>query len=124
MRGPHAKQTNLELRKLVAEASNALALLDTPRLEELALSCEALNRGLESMSAEEKICLAREAREAAAGMAVFARVLEATRSNLRVMNRLRELRAGGLEYSERLARGEAAGLSRRDDGAEGSHGNH
>ena len=32
-------------------------------------------------------------------MAVFARVLEATRANLNVMNRLRELRAGRLEYS-------------------------
>ena len=36
-------------------------------------------------------------------MAVFARVLEATRANLNVMNRLRELRAGRLEYSERQA---------------------
>ena len=33
-------------------------------------------------------------------MAVFARVLEATRANLKVMNRLRELRAGRLEYGE------------------------
>jgi hypothetical protein len=33
-------------------------------------------------------------------MAVFARVLEATRANLNVMNRLRELRAGRLEYRE------------------------
>ena len=38
-------------------------------------------------------------------MAVFARVLEATRSNLSVMKRLRELRAGRLEYTERQARG-------------------
>jgi hypothetical protein len=47
-------------------------------------------------------------------MAVFARVLEATRSNLNVMKRLRELRAGRLEYTERQARG----------GAEGGHGDH
>jgi hypothetical protein len=33
-------------------------------------------------------------------MAVFARVLEATRANLNVMNRLRELRTGRLEYRE------------------------
>jgi hypothetical protein len=38
-------------------------------------------------------------------MAVFARVLEATRANLNVMNRLRELRAGRLEYGERQMRG-------------------
>ena len=38
-------------------------------------------------------------------MAVFARVLEATRANLKVMKRLRELRVGRLEYSELQARG-------------------
>jgi hypothetical protein len=46
-----------------------------------------------------------EAREAAGEMAVFARVLDATRENLSVMRRLRELRAGRLEYSERNLRG-------------------
>jgi hypothetical protein len=88
--------------------------LDAPRLEELALSCEALNRGFEKMSADEKAVLEQQAREAQSGMAVFARVLEATRSNLRVMNRLRELRMGSLEYSERQARGSEQG--------EGEHG--
>jgi hypothetical protein len=37
-------------------------------------------------------------------MAVFARVLEATRANLNVMNRLRQLRGERLEYSERQMR--------------------
>ena len=77
MRHPGAGQINPKLRELVAEASCALARLDSARLEELALSCEALNRGLDKMSAEEKADLAHQAREAAAGMAVFARVLEA-----------------------------------------------
>jgi hypothetical protein len=36
-------------------------------------------------------------------MKVFARVLEATRANLNVMNRLRELREGQMEYGERQA---------------------
>jgi hypothetical protein len=49
-------------------------------------------------------------------MAVFARVLEATRANLNVMSRLRELRAGRVEYTERQARGGAC--------AEERHGNH
>ncbi len=49
-------------------------------------------------------------------MAVFARVLEATRANLNVMNRLRELRAGRLEYSE------AAGAGRCGSGGQGSMG--
>ena len=47
-------------------------------------------------------------------MAVFARVLEATRANLNVMNRLRELRSGRLEYREPPAQGWA--------GTESGHG--
>ncbi len=42
-------------------------------------------------------------------MAVFARVLEVTRGNLNVMSRLRELRAGRVEYTERQARGGIGG---------------
>ena len=123
-----ARQANPELRELVAEASRALARLDAARLEELALSCQALNRDLGPMSAEERRQMARQAREAAAGMAVFARVLDATRANVNVMNRLRELRAGRLEYSERQARsGAGAGSSstgprRWGEGAEAWHG--
>lgn len=93
------------LKALVAEASQALARLDTARLEELALSCAALNRDISPLKPADKEALAREAREAVGEMAVFARVLEATRGNLRVMNRLRELRMGRLEYSERQAAG-------------------
>ena len=37
---------NPELKALVVEASLALARLDADRLEELALSCQALNRDL------------------------------------------------------------------------------
>ena len=55
--------------------------------------------------AGEKSDLARQAREAAADMAVLGRVLEATRANLNVMRRLRELRERRLEYSERQIRG-------------------
>ncbi len=96
------------LKELVVEASQALARLDAERLEELALSCQALNRELEREDAAERQALALEVKEAAGDMAVFARVLEATRANLNVMNRLRELRAGRLEYREgRLAYGES-----------------
>jgi aminopeptidase N len=104
-----------ELKELVVEASRALARLDAGRLEELALSCQALNRNLVQVNGTERELLARQAREAAGDMATFARVLEATRANLRVMNRLRELRAGRLEYGERQARGMA--------GTEGVDGN-
>lgn len=87
-----------ELKELVVEASQALALLDADRLEELSLSCQKLNRDLTQVSAEDREVLACQTREAAGDMARFARVLEATQDNLNVMNRLRELRAGRHEY--------------------------
>ena len=93
-----------ELKELVREASRALARLDANRLEELAVSCQALNRDLEPASTPQRAELARQAQDAAGEMAVFSRVLEATRANLNVMNRLRELRAGRLEYGEPQAR--------------------
>jgi aminopeptidase N len=94
-----------KLKELVVEASRALARLDADRLEELALSCQALNRDLVQSDlahgdAVDRAAMAVECKEAERDMAVFARVLEATRANLNVMNRLRELRAGRLEYRE------------------------
>lgn len=94
-----------ELKAMVTEASQALARLDAARLEELALSCAALNREVAPLSAGDQETRKDEAREAVEEMAVFARVLEATRGNIRVMNRLRELRMGRLEYGERPASG-------------------
>jgi len=87
-----------ELKELVVEASRALARLDAERLEELALSCHALNRCLAVENAVERAARAREAREAAPEMAVFARVMEATRANRYVLFRLRELCVGRREY--------------------------
>jgi hypothetical protein len=94
-----------ELKQLVVEASRALALLDATRLEELALSCQALNRDLAAGGLQQSGAMARQAREAAGDMAIFARVLDATLGNMNVINRLRDLRAGRLEYSERPASG-------------------
>jgi hypothetical protein len=88
-----------EIREIVVEASRALALLDAARLEEMALSCQKLNRALASMGPAERADRARQAREARGDMAVFARVLEATRANLNVVHRLRDLREGRLEYA-------------------------
>ncbi len=104
------------LKEIVAEASRALARLDAGRLQELALSCQMLTRSPGPENRDERKPLARQAREAKGDMAVFARVLEATRANLNVMNRLRELRAGRLEYTERQAHG--------GTGAEDGHGDH
>jgi aminopeptidase N len=86
------------LKEIVVEASRALAHLDAGRLEELALSCQALNRDLVEVDSEARDAFAIECQEAVGDMAVFTRVLEATRANLHVMNRLRELREGRLEY--------------------------
>jgi hypothetical protein len=82
-----------ELRQIIAEASRALARLDANRLEELAGCCQALNRDLPPR--EE---LARQALGARTDLAVFAHVLEATRANLNVMRRLRNLRMEQAEY--------------------------
>jgi hypothetical protein len=73
------------LKALVTEATQALARLDPERLEELALSCQALNRDLAPVDVKERARLEREARKAREEMAVFARVLQATRANLHVM---------------------------------------
>jgi hypothetical protein len=93
---------NTELKAMVVEASLALARLDAERLEELALSCRALNRDLSARSGQEWQEMAREGRELTGEMAVFERVLEATRANLDVMSRLRELGAGQREYGSRV----------------------
>jgi hypothetical protein len=67
-----ARPANPELKELVVEASHALAQLDGRRLEELALSCRALSRGLETLQPEGRRDLARQPREAATDMAVHA----------------------------------------------------
>jgi aminopeptidase N len=98
MQGGDQSRVHPALKELVAEASRSLARLDAGRLEELALSCQQLNRNLAAADSEGRSRLALQSREAAGEMAVFARVLEASRANLNVMNRLRELHRGRLEY--------------------------
>ena len=105
MQGIGEPRVHPELKKLVTEASQALARLDADRLEELALSCQVLNRELARLGPEGCASLARQSREAAGDMAVFARVLDATRANLHVMSRLRELHKERLEYGESPAAG-------------------
>ncbi|MGP8251300.1 MAG: hypothetical protein ACLQHF_04650 [Terracidiphilus sp.] len=108
-----------ELRELVTEATRALARLDVARLEELALSCQALTRIPPPKTQDEREEFSRQARAARGEMAVFARVLEATRANLKVMERLRELRAGKAGY--RVSSEGCLSFSQRD--AEAGHGN-
>ena len=106
---PQLRQLNPELKALVVEASRALARLDADRLEELALSCRALNRDLSAWSGDERAEIARQTRETAPEMAVFGRVLEATRANLDVMGRLRQLHDGQRDYGSSLRPGASGG---------------
>ena len=94
-----------ELKQMVVEASRALAQLDADRLEELALSCQALNRDLPALSAGQRAGLAAQALAVTGEMDTFARVLDATRANLEVIRRLREMRMGHRGYGEAPARG-------------------
>jgi len=104
---------NPELRELVVGASLALARLDADRLDQLALTCQALNHDL-ALVGEGKRDMERQAREALAEMAVLGRVLEATRSNLEVMNRLRELRRGRQGYAGWPLKGSAGPWARAE----------
>jgi hypothetical protein len=106
MQGGGQSRVHPELKELVAEASRSLARLDADRLEELALSCQQLIRELAPEDSRGRVRLALQSRDAAGEMAVFARVLDASRANLNVMNRLRELRRSRLEYGAQ--RGTAA----------------
>jgi hypothetical protein len=92
------------LREIVVEASRALARLDADRLEELALSCQALNRDFISGDLQDRSLLTAQAKDAAGEMAVFSKVIEATRANLDVLHRARERRATRLEYGQPLVR--------------------
>lgn len=122
MQGRVAGYRNLKLKSLAAEASQALAQLDAERLEELALSCEALHRKLALTNAdrETRRAMAEQARDAAADMAILGRVLEATRANLGVMNRLREMRMERLEYTVRAPNAAPESSAMNGDG-DGNH---
>lgn len=85
-----------KLKVLVAEAARSLAKLDVERLEELSLSCQALNRDvIESNRYPDAV----EVSEAKQEMAQLSEMLELTRANAAILSRLRELRAGRVEYS-------------------------
>jgi hypothetical protein len=93
-----------ELKEIVVEASRALAHLDADRLEELASSCQALNRDLPATTGVRDPELVAQARAAQGDMETFARVLEATRANLDVIRRLREIRMGRRGYGDDQSR--------------------
>ena len=87
-----------ELKDALVEASHALAQLDADRLEEMASYCTTLV-GDQTAAHCTPASLDLACREAWKEMAIFMRVLEATRANLNVMRRLREIHTARLEYS-------------------------
>jgi hypothetical protein len=87
-----------ELKNMLAEASLALAHLGAERLEEMALSCVALVR---DTNWERRYAIKQSDSNASARvkeMAIFARVLEATEANLKVIRRICDGRPAELEY--------------------------
>lgn len=94
-----------ELKNVLVEATHALAHLDADRLEEMALSCAALVSDENRFRCETEMQRELECGKGMQEMAIFARVLEATRANLRVMRRLCEMRAAQLEYGGTASEG-------------------
>ncbi len=89
-----------EWNDTLVNASRALALLDADRLEEMALSCAALMREQPAAQFHANRQGKPGFEEMGEEMAIFARVLEATRVNLNVMRRLRAVRTHQLEYGQ------------------------
>lgn len=90
------KPPDSALKSVVMEACSALAHLDSGRLEEVAKRCESLSASSQPFKRNDPIM---QTPELVREMAIFSRVLEATRANVEVMQRLRVIHAT-LEYSE------------------------
>lgn len=100
---------------MLVEASHALAHLDADRLEEMALSCAVLVRDVDRVRCDAKNQCESGSGEAMQAVGIFTRVLEATRANLKVMRRLRQVRSAQLEYGPAHAGGSASEESEHGD---------
>ncbi|HVZ83747.1 MAG TPA: hypothetical protein VG893_08730 [Terracidiphilus sp.] len=99
MRSSQAQPVRPEMKEILLEASRALAHLDADRLEELALCCQSLNKSAAGAGVAGLEAMKREVQEGLRELELFGHVLDATRANLRVLRRLRELRFGQVEYT-------------------------
>jgi hypothetical protein len=103
-----------EWNGMLVDALHALEHLDAIRLEEMAISCAALvcdrkrSQGDSGPHPQASLDVGNEE------MAIFARVLAATRANLKVLSRLREIRATQMGYGQ--ARGDCLSTAESDDG--------
>jgi hypothetical protein len=92
-----------ELREALIAASRALARLDADRLEELALSCQALVSGFER-GAGANLQQGSRPRDGGRELTELGLVLRATQANLAVLRGLRRGGATELEYGQAAAR--------------------
>ncbi len=103
-----------EWNGMLVDALHALEHLDAIRLEEMAISCAALvcdrKRAQGDSGPHPQTSLDGGNEE----MAIFVRVLAATGANLKVLSKLREIRATQLEYGQ--ARGHCLSAAESDDG--------
>jgi len=89
----------MTIEEIVLEASKALTSWDADRLEELALSCEALNSDLMLLTPAGRAALAVEAQRAHRHLTVLKRSVHFTRENLKVLKNLSAAHREQLEYS-------------------------
>jgi hypothetical protein len=99
------------LKGIVQQATAALIAMDADRLEELALCCADLNRGLEGSGLDEES--ARALRSAASDLELLKCILHETRANLAVLSRLHTMR-----IREALWLGGRTSVESRNPGAE------
>lgn len=87
-----------ELTRIAREASRALTLLDADHLERLARTCDGMTAVCRKGWGRRSPFVASGAPQLGRELAGLSRILDATRANLAVMERLRDLREGRLEY--------------------------
>lgn len=88
-----------KMKDVVVEASRALANIDAERLEELALSCKALNREQKNLSSDHRARFVSDVIDSRQELALLGSVLDATRANLRVLRHLQAMRVGLVGYA-------------------------
>jgi hypothetical protein len=104
-----------ELRRMLVEASQALARLDADRLEEMAHYCEALVSNID-LPAEQGCASRFSSGEAGRALFRFKRVLNATGANRTILRSLCGGTSAPLEY-----RPLAAGAGSTVEGPHGDH---
>jgi hypothetical protein len=98
---PEIQEAKPDLKALIRITCIALAQSDAARLEEISESCLALAMSSTTM---------QEVRDAGNDMADLARILETTRSNIEILDRLRAISQGQVEDSMQLTRGRGYGV--------------